>query len=87
MAPPPESRKLLSPGDGSNAIRQWSDEVGNKLEQRIGEIAIEILVVMEKRYRDSKIQHHEGLIERRKAAEAERIEALAEVMSCLDGAR
>ena len=66
-------------GHHETVVAQWDDTEGRKLETMLTEMAVELIVLMEQRYRDSRVHHHEWLIERQaaavKAAEQARIEA------------
>ncbi len=68
----------VNPEHPSPPVREWKDEVGNKLERRIREMAVEILVALEERYRESELNHHRWIVERRAAEEAERRKARLE---------
>jgi len=59
--------------------RQWSDDARGKIEAKLAEIAIEIIVSAEKRYRDRKVQSHKWMVERKaELGEAERKRKLEE---------
>lgn len=67
------------PGYHETGVVQWDDTEGRKLETILTDMTVELVVLMERRYRDSRLHNHEWLIERQaaavKAAEQARIEA------------
>ena len=74
--------------------RQWSDDAQGKIEAKLAEIATEIIVSAEKRYRDHKMHSHKWLVERKaQLEEAERKRKLEEEAAArerkraLEGAR
>jgi len=78
-SPRPDHADMTLTIEEQGSERQWSDDVQGKTEAKLAEIAIEIVVSAEKRYRDRKVQNHKWRVERRaELQEAERKRKLEE---------
>jgi hypothetical protein len=67
-----ENRLSVLAGGGSDhrisdALARWDDTKERKLETLIGEIAFEVAVLLEQRYRQNEVRCHEELLQRRAA--------------------
>jgi hypothetical protein len=75
---PDHAEMTLTIGEQGSG-RQWADDAHGKLETKLTEIAIEIIVSAEQRYRDHKVHIHKWMVERKaQLAEAERKRRLEE---------
>lgn len=54
-----------------DAVARWDDTEGRRLETIIGEIAVDVAVLMEQRYREAQVRHHQWLLRQH----AEKVEA------------
>jgi hypothetical protein len=49
----------------SDALARWDDAAERKLESIVAEIAVDVAVLMEQRYRDAQVRQHEWLLQQR----------------------
>ena len=78
-SPRPDHADMTLTIEEQGSERQWSDDAQGKIEAKLAEIGIEIIVSAEKRYRDRKLQSHKWMVERKaQLEEAERKRRLEE---------
>jgi hypothetical protein len=65
------SLSILESANSEKALRTWQDDDGSKLETYITEIAIELVLLAEIRYRERTIHQYEWRVERKAQLEEE----------------
>lgn len=74
LADPQREALILDAAGGSDlpeSICRWSDSSDSALEQQLPQIAVDLLVLAEMRYRAGQLRHRDWLIEQRQRQEAE----------------